>query len=54
VCGRVLQGSAQACKCRIPRRLALLCLAACCTVLRSQWYQSDQSGINITLVSTFD
>jgi hypothetical protein len=38
-----LQGIARACKTRIPRRLSLLWVAACCTVLRSRWYQS---GIN--------
>src|SRR5215216_4296337 len=35
-----LQGCAEACKCRISKRLFLLRVAACCTVLRSQWYQS--------------
>src|SRR5215212_5978248 len=40
---QVLQGLARACKFLISRRLSLLCLAACCTVLRSRWYQS---GIN--------
>src|SRR5215208_2663574 len=39
-----LQGSARACGYRIPRPLSLLRFAACCTVLRSRWYQS---GINI-------
>src|SRR5215204_5440117 len=27
-------------QCRISRRLSLLRVAACCTVLRSRWYQS--------------
>ena len=40
-----LQGCAGACKCRIFRRISILWLALCCTVLRSRWYQS---GINIT------
>jgi hypothetical protein len=39
VIGRALQGFAQACKSRISRRLSLLRFAACCTVLRSRWYQ---------------
>jgi hypothetical protein len=39
----VLLGCAQACKSRIFRRLSLLRIAQCCTVLRSRWYQS---GIN--------
>jgi hypothetical protein len=43
VIGQPLQGYARACKTRIPRRLSLLWFAACCTVLRSRWYQS---GIN--------
>jgi hypothetical protein len=51
VIGQPLQGFAQGSKYRIPKRLSFLCLALCCTVLRSRWYQS---GINITLVSTFD
>src|SRR5215213_10593256 len=37
---QALQGCAQACKCRIPKPLSILWVAACCTVLRSQWYQS--------------
>src|SRR5215217_5917585 len=39
VIGQALQGFAEACKCRISRRLSLLRFAACCTVLRSRWYQ---------------
>src|SRR5215212_2025469 len=46
---QALQGCAQACKCRIPKPLSILWVAACCTVLRSRWYQS---GINCTLAST--
>src|SRR5919112_1323155 len=40
VIGHVLQGLAQGCNSRISRRLSLLWVAACCTVLRSRWYQS--------------
>jgi len=40
VIGRTLQGGAQVCKSPIPKRLSLLWVAACCTVLRSQWCQS--------------
>jgi hypothetical protein len=46
-----LQGVAQGCKSCIFSGVSFPCLAAWCTVLRSRWYQS---GINITLVSTFD
>src|SRR5215203_7360418 len=45
---QALQWCAQECKSRIPRRLPLLGVAACCTALRSRWYQS---GINIKVVS---
>src|ERR687895_522414 len=38
--GQVLQGCAGGCKCRIFRGVSFLYLAACCTVLRSRWYQS--------------
>jgi hypothetical protein len=40
VIGHVLQGAAWDCKSSISRRLSLLRLAPCCTVLRSRWYQS--------------
>src|SRR5215213_7593000 len=40
---QALQGCAGDCKCRIFRGVSFPCLAACCTVLRSRWYQS---GIN--------
>jgi hypothetical protein len=43
-----LQGFAGDCKCRIFRGVFFPCLAECCTVLLSRWYQI---GINITLVS---
>jgi hypothetical protein len=36
---QALQGCAGDCKYRIFRGVSFLCLAACCTVLRSQWYQ---------------
>jgi hypothetical protein len=45
---QALQRFARACKTRISRRLSLLRVAACCTVLRSRWCQN---GVNITLVS---
>jgi hypothetical protein len=48
---QALQGFADGCKTRIPKPVSFLCLALCCTVLRSRWYQS---GINISLISTFD
>jgi hypothetical protein len=51
VIGQALQGFASLCKPPINRALSFLCLALCCTVLRSRWYQS---GINSTLVFTFD
>src|SRR5688572_29849856 len=34
-----LQECAGDCKCRIFRGVSFPCLAACCTVLRSRWYQ---------------
>jgi len=43
VISHVLQGFAEACKSRISKRLSVLRIAACCTALRSRWYQS---GIN--------
>ena len=36
---QALQGFARACKSRIFRGVSFPCLAACCTVLRSRWYQ---------------
>jgi hypothetical protein len=47
---QALQRFAHSCKCRINKELFVLRVAACCTVLRSQWCQS---GVKITLVSTF-
>src|SRR5918994_5462406 len=38
-----LQGCAGDCKCRIFRGVSFPCLAACCTVLRSRWYQSGSN-----------
>jgi hypothetical protein len=40
---QALQGFARGWKSRISRGVSFPCLAACCTVLRSRWYQS---GIN--------
>jgi hypothetical protein len=40
VIGRALQGVAQGCKSRTSKPLSLLCLALCCTVLRSRWCHS--------------
>src|SRR5918994_618074 len=39
VIGQVLQGCAGDCKCRIFRGVSFPCIAQCCTVLRSRWYQ---------------
>ena len=36
----MLPGVAGICKTRISKQLSLLCLAQCCTVLRSRWCQS--------------
>ena len=36
----MLQGCARSCKSRISKRVFFPCLAECCTVLRSRWYQS--------------
>src|SRR5215208_2748596 len=47
---QALRGCAEACKSRISRRLSVLRIAECCTVLRSRWYQS---GINITLYPSY-
>jgi hypothetical protein len=43
VISQALQRLAGVCKSRIDRLISFLCLALCCTVLRSRWYQS---GIN--------
>jgi hypothetical protein len=40
VIGHTLQRFARTCKYRIPKRVPLLWVAGCCTVLRSRWYQS--------------
>ena len=37
---QALQGCAQDCKSRIFKRLSVLWIAACATVLRSRWYRS--------------
>jgi hypothetical protein len=46
VIGQALQGFAEGCRCHIFRRLSLLWVAACCTVLRSRWCQS---GVRVSL-----
>ena len=51
VIGPVLLGFAEGCKSRISKRLSLLRVAACCTVLRSRWCQS---GVNFRIVFAFD
>jgi hypothetical protein len=40
VISQALQRLAGVCKSRIDRLISFLCLALCCTVLRSRWYQS--------------
>jgi hypothetical protein len=37
---QALQGFAGACKSAISKGFSFFCLVLCCTVLRSQWYQS--------------
>ena len=49
VIGHALQECAVDCKSPISRGLSLLGVAACCTVLRSRWYQN---GVNTVLVFT--
>jgi hypothetical protein len=44
---QALQGFAEACKSRISRAISFLCLAACCTVLRSRWYQSGIKWLGV-------
>jgi hypothetical protein len=50
VSGQWLLGVAGACKYRIDRSISFLCLALCCTVLRSRWCQSGvrSSGADAT------
>jgi hypothetical protein len=43
---RVLQGLARVCESPLSKPISFLCLALCCTALRSRWCQS---GVNITL-----
>jgi hypothetical protein len=50
VIGQALLGAAWGCKSPISRRLSLLRVAGCCTVLRSRWYRS---GINSVGMSNF-
>ena len=45
-----LQGVAEACKSRISRRVSILWFAACCTVLRSRWYQSGVKSTRVHFV----
>src|SRR5919107_4399672 len=47
VIGQALEECAGGCKSRISKGVSVLCLAGCCTVLRSRWYQS---GINFILI----
>ena len=47
---QALQSLAGVCKSRISRPISLLCLAQCCTVLRSRWCQS---GVNIASAPRF-
>src|SRR5215218_6796366 len=42
---QALQGVAEACKFRISIGVSFLRVAACCTVLRSRWYQSGIKGL---------
>jgi hypothetical protein len=44
---QTLQGIARGCKSRIFRGVSFPCLAACCTVLRSRWYQSGIRPLRI-------
>ena len=44
---QALQGFAGPCKTRISKLFTFLWLAACCTVLRSRWYQSGISPLLI-------
>jgi hypothetical protein len=47
---QALQGFARHCKSRISKPVSLLCLAVCCSVLRSQWCQS---GVKIAVPLAF-
>src|SRR5215208_1612713 len=44
---QALQGVARDCKSPISKRLSLLRVAACCTVLRSRWYRNGISPLRI-------
>src|ERR671912_259452 len=50
VIGQGLQGFARGCKSPISKGVSFLYIAACCTVLRSRWYQS---GIRSTCSPEF-
>jgi hypothetical protein len=47
---QVLQGCAEDCKSRIFRGVSFLRVAACCTLLRSRWYQSGVRSRSLSLV----
>jgi hypothetical protein len=53
VINQVLQGFARVCKNRIFKGISFLCFAACCTVLRSRWYQSGVRRVCGSHVSSF-
>src|SRR5215212_1696128 len=49
---QALQGVAEACKSRISKPFALLWFAACCTVLRSRWYQIGiKTSVSYSLIA---
>ncbi len=45
-----LQGFARACKLRISKPVSLLCLALCCTVLRSRWCERWCQTVRLLLL----
>jgi hypothetical protein len=51
---QALQGFAGDCNCRISKPLSFLCLASCCTVLRSRWYQWRHSWVTIVRASVYN
>jgi hypothetical protein len=53
VIGHALRGVARGCKSPISRRLLLLRLAPCCTVLRSRWCQSGVKRTRISRRSSY-
>jgi hypothetical protein len=54
VIGRALQGVAQGCKSRTSKPLSLLCLALCCTVLRSRWCQNGVTEMFMSIARVGD